>query len=424
MKKNGFTLVELLAVIVVLLIVLVIAITRVRRTVDNASDKSIQANAGVYIKAVNSAASNIDITKDSPLQDGMLYYSELQNLDISVSGTKPDDGFVIMSDYEVVEACLVFGDYYIEYKNADFLKPKKGTCDIDNSTFNVEFAYTGDYQTYVVRKNGTYKIEVWGAAGGASWGNNTIKYSSVNGGYASGNIDLVAGDVLYVYVGEKGHDGAPNDGKPATFNGGGGSSNDGQGEGNNGETGGSGGGATDIRLVSGKWDNISSLASRIMVAGGAGGASWTYAPGVGGGIKGGDSLSSLNAGGTQTTGYQFGIGKTGVGAINGDGLGGGGGGYWGGTVGTSGDHSETASGGSGYISGHLGCVAIKSENEIVPKTGCSDGTTDVTCSYHYSGKTFTNTTLLAGNELMPTHDGSSTMTGNSGDGYAKITYVE
>ena len=33
---------------------------------------------------------------------------------------------------------------------------------------------------------------------------------------------------------------------------------------------GSGGGATDVRLVSGDWDNISSLISRIMVAAGSG----------------------------------------------------------------------------------------------------------------------------------------------------------
>jgi hypothetical protein len=31
--------------------------------------------------------------------------------------------------------------------------------------------------------------------------------------------------------------------------------------------------------------------------------------------------------------------------------------------------------------------------------------------------------MIAGNASMPTHDGTSTMTGNDGNGYAKITYL-
>ena len=45
------------------------------------------------------------------------------------------------------------------------------------------------------------------------------------------------------------------------------------------------------------------------------------------------------------------------------------------------------------------------------------------CSYHYSGLIFTNTNMIAGNTSMPTHDGTGTMTGNSGNGYARITYI-
>ena len=47
--------------------------------------------------------------------------------------------------------------------------------------------------------------------------------------------------------------------------------------------------------------------------------------------------------------------------------------------------------------------------------------TDITKSYHKSGFKFTDTVMAAGDESMPTHDGSSTMVGNTGNGYAKIT---
>ena len=60
---------------------------------------------------------------------------------------------------------------------------------------------------------------------------------------------------------------------------------------------------------------------------------------------------------------------------------------------------------------------------------------DITCSMHYSKLFFTDTVMIDGNGYswtteegsevvgMPTHDGTSTMTGNTGNGFAKITYI-
>lgn len=67
------------------------------------------------------------------------------------------------------------------------------------------------------------------------------------------------------------------------------------------------------------------------------------------------------------------------------------------------------------------CLQSNGINFGVNKTVCTNNTTDITCSYHYSGLIFNKSKMIAGNESMPTHDGTSTMTGNSGNGYAKIT---
>ncbi len=70
-----------------------------------------------------------------------------------------------------------------------------------------------------------------------------------------------------------------------------------------------GGGATDIRLVGGAWDNEQGLLSRIIVAGGGGGSYHPYTGGAGGGLEGGTGYSSndrYRPGGTQ---YQGGIGR-------------------------------------------------------------------------------------------------------------------
>ena len=294
---------------------------------------------------------------------------------------------------------------------------------------------------FTVPETGTYKLELWGAQGGS--------ITNTNGGaYTAGEIVLNKDSNLYIYVGEQG-----NNTRNTAFNGGGkgGATNSSD------ETfkGSSGGGATDIRLVGGNWDDTASLKSRIMVAAGSGGGTDevyeragenSIAGGLTGGTGGyynGHSYVNQNGkGGTQTAGGAagnnhfsatgtnnagtFGVGGNCDSTSDNKGAGGGGGGYFGGGAGgstLSGGSGQGGGGGSSYISGHTGCVAIASVETITPKVGCTNGTTDITCSYHYSGKRFTNTVMKSGNESMPTHDGTGTMTGNTGNGYAKITYL-
>ena len=104
----------------------------------------------------------------------------------------------------------------------------------------------------------------------------------------------------------------------------------------------------------------------------------------------------------QVSGYMFGIGKS-------AGRSGGGGGYYGG------DSTGTrASGGSSYISGHLGCNSI-SENST------QDNIIHTGSMIHYSGKYFLYTQMEPGYSYMPAFDGSNEIIGNYGNGYVKIT---
>ena len=68
--------------------------------------------------------------------------------------------------------------------------------DIVENYINQDFDYTGDVQSYVVKTAGTYKIECWGASGGASMCNkNFTDNTTGKGGYTSGLIDFDASDV-------------------------------------------------------------------------------------------------------------------------------------------------------------------------------------------------------------------------------------
>lgn len=284
-----------------------------------------------------------------------------------------------------------------------------------------EYDYTGDYQRFRAPKTGYYKFEAWGAQGG------TVVDKS-QGAYTSGYINLNQGDIVYVYVGEQG-----NKNRTTIFNGGGlggtGSAN-----------GYSGGGATDFRVGG------TSLNDRIMVAaaGGGGGGHSVYETagensyggkliGLSGGYYSGHAYNNQNGkGGTQIAGGAagnnisgatgtinagvFGIGGYNASVSTSNGAGGGGAGYYGGGAGggtQSGGHGNGAGGGSSFISGYAGVNAVTSASSTTPTNNTK----------HYSGKYFIGGIMKAGNELMPTHDGTSTMIGNSGNGYAKISYV-
>ena len=330
-----------------------------------------------------------------------------------------------------------------------------------------DFAFTGSKQTFIVPDTGNYIIKLWGAQGG-----NKPANPGGYGGYTEGIINLEKNETLYIYVGEAGKLGTygidesttVGQGAKATFNGGGKGGNAGGGDYpySNYSGGDNGGGATDVRLIgTNNWDDINSLKSRIMVAGGGGGmskyisATTITSPdiGVAGGLisEKGQTITNYNGhslsypGGSladQTSGNAFGTGGTGSDAGSKgycNGHDGGGGGYYGG--GGAPDSESLCfelggGGGSSFISGHTGCVAITSAENIMPKTGCTTGTTDNSCSIHYSGKKFNETTMIDGRGYqwtnkkstqvqMPKHEGDyyAIGTGNIGNGYARIIFI-
>ena len=309
-----------------------------------------------------------------------------------------------------------------------------------------EFEYTGNYQTFVAPDNGDYIIELWGAQGNHA---NRGRSNGGKGAYTYGIINLQKDEKLYVYVGEHRND------RSASFNAGttGGSSSDTT---NGGSTNGyGGGGATDVRLVSGTWSDAASLRSRIMVAAGGGGASDYAYPadgGAAGALVGFDGkngkypgstyiANTPPTGATQTNGgvtTRNSSASVSGGAAGGFGTGGngqssggsaGGGGYWNGAGGGHSNGSvDSGAGGSSFISGYLGSVAIISKDSTTARNDqagaiCTNGTTDITCSYHYSNKIFTNTKMLSGQDKMPNKTGSGTSNGNVGSGYARITQI-
>jgi hypothetical protein len=277
-----------------------------------------------------------------------------------------------------------------------------------------KYGYTGAEQTFTAPKTGTYKLEVWGASGFAS-------YNPGNGGYSVGNVDLNVGDVLSVYVG-----GTPPSEKVGGYNGGGSSANT-----NSDYASRAGGGATDIRIEG------TTLFHRLIVAGGGGGGTrlisnktHNYTGGAGGGTSGIDGTAQTYAGrgigGTQTAGgvggsynsSQSGLpgnpGTFGVGGSHTDGRAGAGGGGWygGGTGGSGYLYVCAGGGGSGWVFTANTYTAWQSGNP----TDASQY--QVPTTYY-----LTDAATVAGSVTngMPNPTATGSMTGNTGNGYARIT---
>jgi hypothetical protein len=315
----------------------------------------------------------------------------------TISGTSGEDIYSGTYTLMMIPQMINNSTVTITYSNGGTLtKVISGTWEAGQTynyglSFIREYNYTGNVQSFIAPVTGTYKLEVWGAQGGGP------SSSSINGGkgaYVTGCISLAKGSVLYLYVGQQ-----PSAGTGG-WNGGGSNLTAPYG----------GGGATDISLSNGSWNDDTHLYSRIIVAGGGGGygsvaSTNVYQGGVGGAWNGGNGEgddpgygATINEAGANASGscntnmVNAGFGYGGSNSWYDEGLGAGGGGWYGGGSAGGLDNNGSGGGGSSY-------VWTSSLATYYPPSSYKPST-----SYYLS-------------------DVSSQAGVRSGDGYARITFV-
>lgn len=336
---------------------------------------------------------------------------------VKLGGTFNEPGYISESGvvptitWEPAFSSYTEGTYYVYYDfNGKILRRKVQVLELDKT-----FDYTGSEQTYTVKLDGKYKLEVWGAQGGSY----NSEYYGGYGGYSVGTIELKKNQMIYVYVGGQGTILTDNsDYIPGGFNGGGrGANKDAK------VISTSGGGATHVATKSGLLSSLEGYKDNILiVSAGGGGTSYqsgTYSGvgGSGGGYIGSDGTNTMTdykpgAGGTQSSGGNSGGGvannqERGTSGSFGQGgngnyySGGGGAGLYGGGA----SNQSGAGGGSSYIGNSL--LSDKS-------------------MYYYCSSSC-NTSTAASTKTVSTTCVDETAKKNCaklGNGYVKITYVE
>lgn len=112
--KKGFTLVELLAVIVVIAIVSLVAIPKLTNVINTSRKNAAVVSAGNYIHAVETMKMINDLSSESEINDGIY---EVGSLNVKVKGTRPKKGVIKVQNGKVVDAKFCINDYSIDYNN-------------------------------------------------------------------------------------------------------------------------------------------------------------------------------------------------------------------------------------------------------------------------------------------------------------------
>ena len=416
MKNNkGFTLVEIIAVIVILVVVSLIAVPAVLHMIKRNKEIAYDAKLDLILKQSKQYArdheeflnNSEDIFIDKVCnsisvkelrQNGYLkeiYPNGKENSTI----TDPKTGQSI-DDMNIIVYINSNNPYSeVEKYNGSIAAFYARDSWCNHNHPSTDFEYTGDEQTFTINKSGFYRLQVWGAQGGSCARSENM--CGGVGGYAEGVVHLDKDEEIYIYVGGSGDTG----GLAGGFNGGGAGINF------NG-----GGGGTDFRVEG------NTLYHRIVVAGGGGSGgrggdaggysgSGEYSNNYGGGVSGGCALGFESGCGTQTSAGSsragFGYGEPAQNVNNCGGIdGSGGGGWYGGAAGSHGLLCMQDTGGSG------GSAFVY------------DGTNTVPEGYAVLQHVAIYPKLLSGiSSRIPTYDNTSSMMGNKGNGFAKITLV-
>ena len=128
MKRKGFTLVELLAVIVILAVILTIAVPAVKKTVDSAKKKSAE-NDAIMIKNIAEKYYTSNLDKDEEITG-----IDLSSDTLSYSGEKPTKGYLYFTEDGIAYGKMYINGYCVEVKSdgtSTSTKTNESDCNVD-----------------------------------------------------------------------------------------------------------------------------------------------------------------------------------------------------------------------------------------------------------------------------------------------------
>ena len=150
-KNKGFTLVELLAVIVILALIALIATPIILNVINDAKKQAAKDSAYGYMDAVEKYIVSSEL-EDKSIKDGTYSVEELNSMGVSVKGSTPDNGNIEIKEGAVKNYNLGIDGYYI---TKDEVKKVSTTKSFKNGTAVYYNPVSGEKCTGYTEANST-----------------------------------------------------------------------------------------------------------------------------------------------------------------------------------------------------------------------------------------------------------------------------
>ena len=150
-KNKGFTLVELLAVIVILALIALIATPIILNVINDAKKQAAKDSAYGYMDAVEKYIVSSEL-EDKSITDGTYSVEDLNSMGVSVKGSTPDSGNIEIKEGAVKSYNLGIDGYYI---TKDKVEKVSTTKKIENGTAVYYNPVSGEKCTGYTEANST-----------------------------------------------------------------------------------------------------------------------------------------------------------------------------------------------------------------------------------------------------------------------------
>lgn len=136
MNKKGFTLIEVLAVIVILSLLVVLIVPNVSKTLEESKIEIIKDNVYAYKKSVEKYVYQKMMNKEEiklegtyQIIDKKLIQDDEEHI-IDISGKLPKNGTLIFINDELDSGCITIDRYKATIENGEIKEVTKGNCEI------------------------------------------------------------------------------------------------------------------------------------------------------------------------------------------------------------------------------------------------------------------------------------------------------
>ena len=154
-NKKGFTLIELMAVIILLGLIIMIIVPKITDSIENSKKNAAIDSALGYVKSARDYYNVNVLEKDYVIKEGINWIQDINSV-IEVDGELPSSGYFYLENGKIEFAEFCVDKYYVTYEKSDATAVKIPDCLVDE--VSEDFNPTSKYVSYV---EGAKKVDIY-----------------------------------------------------------------------------------------------------------------------------------------------------------------------------------------------------------------------------------------------------------------------